>query len=283
MMVRQIHVDEITQKVKNMVMDAEYRLPEDFIKALETAEAFEESPTGKEIIETILQNARVSSTEQVAYCQDTGYPVFFVEIGQDVHITGGSIKDAINEGVRQATKEGYLRASLAFDPVFERKNTGDNTPALIYFDVVPGDKIKIKFAAKGGGSENQSKQIMLKPADGLEGVKKFVLKTIANAGPNACPPFTVGVGIGGTFDYSAVLAKKALFRPIGERHPDPRIAMLEEELLGLANQLGVGPLGFGGTVTAVDIKIEIAPVHIASLPVAVNIQCHANRHNEIEI
>ncbi|SNZ08070.1 fumarate hydratase subunit alpha [Persephonella hydrogeniphila] len=280
---REINVSEITEKVKKMVMDAEYNLPEDFVKALETAKEFEESPVGKEIINTILENSKVASTEKVAYCQDTGYPVFFVEIGQDVHITGGSIKDAINEGVRQATKEGYLRASLAFDPVFERKNTGDNTPALIYFDIVPGDKIKIKFAAKGGGSENQSRQAMLKPADGLEGVKKFVLKTIANAGPNACPPFTVGVGIGGTFDYSAVLAKKALFRPIGERHPDPRIAMLEEELLGLANQLGVGPLGFGGTVTAVDVKIEIAPVHIASLPVAVNIQCHANRHNEIEI
>ncbi len=280
---REIHVNEIVEKVKNMVMDAEYNLPEDFVKSLETAKAFEESPIGKEIIETILQNAQVASVEKVAYCQDTGYPVFFVEIGQEVHIVGGSIKDAINEGVRQATKEGYLRASLAFDPVFERKNTGDNTPALIYFDVVPGDKIKIKFAAKGGGSENQSKQTMLKPADGLEGVKKFVLKTIANAGPNACPPFTVGVGIGGTFDYSAVLAKKALFRPIGDRHPDPRVAMLEEELLSLANQLGVGPLGFGGTVTAVDVKIEVAPVHIASLPVAVNIQCHAARHKGIEL
>lgn len=280
---RQIDVQEIIQKVKSMVMDAEYTLPEDFVESLKTAVSFEESPTGKEILNTILENARVSSAEKVAYCQDTGYPVFFVEVGQDVHITGGSIKDAINEGVRQATREGYLRASVAFDPVFERKNTGDNTPALIYFDIVSGDKIKIKFAAKGGGSENQSKQAMLKPADGLEGVKKFILKTIANAGPNACPPFTVGVGIGGTFDYSAVLAKKALFRPIGHRHPDPKIAMLEEELLQLANQLGVGPLGFGGTTTAVDVKIEIAPVHIASLPVAVNIQCHANRHSEIEI
>ncbi|MBK3332454.1 fumarate hydratase [Persephonella atlantica] len=280
---REIHVSEIVEKVKNMVMDTEYNLPEDFIKSLETAKAFEESPVGREIIETILENAKVASIEKVAYCQDTGYPVFFVEVGQDVHIVGGNIKDAINEGVRLATREGYLRASIAFDPVFERRNTGDNTPALIYFDIVPGDRIKIKFAAKGGGSENQSKQAMLKPADGLEGIKKFILKTIANAGPNACPPFTVGVGIGGTFDYSAVLAKKALFRPIGDRHPDPAIAMLEEELLSLANQLGVGPLGFGGTVTAVDVKIEVAPVHIASLPVAVNIQCHANRHSEIEI
>ncbi|WP_457642228.1 fumarate hydratase [Persephonella sp.] len=280
---REIEAKVITETVKKLVMDTEYNIPEDFIEAIKKSVNTEESPIGKEILNEILKNAEVASKEKVAYCQDTGYPVFFVEIGQDVYIRGGNIKDAINEGVRQATKEGYLRASLAFDPIFERKNTGDNTPALIYFDIVPGDKIKIKFAAKGGGSENQSKQVMLRPADGLEGVKKFVLQCIANAGPNACPPFTVGVGIGGTFDYSAVLAKKALFRHIGERHPDPRIAALEEELLELANQLGVGPLGFGGTTTAVDIKIETAPVHIASLPVAVNIQCHAARHKEIEI
>ena len=280
---REVHVDEIVEKVKNLVIDSEYRLPQDFIQAIKVAVEKEESPLGKEILQEILKNAEVAEKEQVAYCQDTGYPVFFVEVGQDVKIVGGSLREAINEGVRRATKEGYLRASLAYDPIFDRKNTQDNTPALIYFDIVEGDKIKIKFAAKGGGSENQSKQAMLKPADGLEGVKKFVLQTIANAGPNACPPFTVGVGIGGTFDYSAVLAKKALFRHIGERHPDPRIAALEEELLNLANQLGVGPLGFGGTTTAVDVKIEIAPCHIASLPVAVNIQCHAARHKEIEI
>ena len=280
---REIEAKVITETVKKLVMDTEYNIPEDFIEAIKKSVNTEESPIGKKILNKKIKNAEVASKEKVAYCQDTGYPVFFVEIGQDVYIRGGNIKDAINEGVRQATKEGYLRASLAFDPIFERKNTGDNTPALIYFDIVPGDKIKIKFAAKGGGSENQSKQVMLRPADGLEGVKKFVLQCIANAGPNACPPFTVGVGIGGTFDYSAVLAKKALFRHIGERHPDPRIAALEEELLELANQLGVGPLGFGGTTTAIDIKIETAPVHIASLPVAVNIQCHAARHKEIEI
>nr|BAM71687.1 putative fumarate hydratase [uncultured Aquificaceae bacterium] len=280
---REIHYDEIVEKVKNLVMDSEYKLPDDFIQAIKLSVDKEESPLGKEILQEILKNAEVAEKEQVAYCQDTGYPVFFVEVGQDVKIIGGSLKEAINEGVRRATKEGYLRSSLAYDPIFDRKNTGDNTPALIYFDIVEGDKIKIKFAAKGGGSENQSKQAMLKPADGLEGIKKFVLQTIANAGPNACPPFTVGVGIGGTFDYSAVLAKKALFRHIGERHPDPKIAALEEELLNLSNQLGVGPLGFGGTTTAVDVKIEIAPCHIASLPVAVNIQCHAARHKEIEI
>ena len=280
---REIHVNEIIDKVKNLVMDSEYKLPEDFIQAIKIAKEKEESPLGKEILDEILKNAEVAEKEQVAYCQDTGYPVFFVEVGQDVKIVGGSLREAINEGVRRATKEGYLRASLAYDPIFDRKNTGDNTPALIYFDIVPGDKINIKFAAKGGGSENQSKQAMLKPADGLEGVKKFILQSIANAGPNACPPFTVGVGIGGTFDYSAVLAKKSLFRHIGERHPDQRIAKLEEELIELANQLGVGPLGFGGTTTVVDVKIEIAPCHIASLPVAVNIQCHAARHKEIEI
>jgi len=280
---REIHVNEIIDKVKDLVMDSEYKLPEDFIQAIKIAKEKEESPLGKEILDEILKNAEVAEKEQVAYCQDTGYPVFFVEVGQDVKIVGGSLREAINEGVRRATKEGYLRASLAYDPIFDRKNTGDNTPALIYFDIVPGDKIKIKFAAKGGGSENQSKQAMLKPADGLEGVKKFILQSIANAGPNACPPFTVGVGIGGTFDYSAVLAKKSLFRHIGERHPDLRVAKLEEELIELANQLGVGPLGFGGTTTVVDVKIEIAPCHIASLPVAVNIQCHAARHKEIEI
>lgn len=280
---REIHYDEVVEKVKNLVMDSEYKLPQDFIQAIQLSINKEESPLGREILQEILKNAEVAEKEQVAYCQDTGYPVFFVEVGQDIKIVGGSLKEAINEGVRKATKEGYLRASLAYDPIFDRKNTGDNTPALIYFDIVEGDKIKIKFAAKGGGSENQSKQAMLKPADGLEGIKKFILQTIANAGPNACPPFTVGVGIGGTFDYSAVLAKKALFRHIGERHPDPRIAALEEELLNLANQLGVGPLGFGGTTTAVDVKIEIAPCHIASLPVAVNIQCHAARHKEVEI
>ena len=280
---REISVNQIKDAVKKLVMDTEYNLPKDFVEAIKEAKEKEVSEIGKEILDLILKNAETAESEQVAYCQDTGYPVFFVDVGQEVKITDGYITDAINEGVREATKDGYLRASLAYDPVFERKNTKDNTPALIYYNIVPGDKIKIKFAAKGGGSENQSKQIMLKPADGLEGVKKFVLKTIANAGPNACPPFTVGVGIGGTFDYSAVLAKKALFRHIGERHPDPKIANLEKELIEDANKLGVGPLGFGGKITVIDVKIEVAPSHIASLPVAVNIQCHAARHKEIEI
>lgn len=280
---REIHANEIKEVVKALVMDTEYFIPSDFINAIKEAVPKEESEMGKEILNTILENAKVAADEEVAYCQDTGYPVFFVEIGQDVHVTGGNITDAINEGLREATKEGYLRASLAYDPIFERKNTGDNTPALIYYDFVPGDKIKIKFAAKGGGSENTSRQMMLKPSDGWEGVKKFILQTVANAGPNACPPFTVGIGIGGTFDYSAVLAKKSLFRHIGERHPDPKIAAIEEELLEDINKLGIGPLGFGGSTTAVDVKVEIAPVHIASLPVAVNIQCHAARHKEIEI
>ncbi len=280
---REISVKTIKNKVKQLVMDTEYYIPDDFIKAIEEAKEKEVSEIGKEILGLILENAKTAAKEQVAYCQDTGYPVFFVDIGQDVKLTDGYITDAINEGVREATKEGYLRASLAYDPVFDRKNTGDNTPALIYYNIVEGDKVKIKFAAKGGGSENQSKQVMLKPADGIEGVKNFVLKSIANAGPNACPPFTVGVGIGGTFDYSTVLAKKALFRHIGDRNPDSKIAELEKELIIEANKLGVGPLGFGGKITVIDVKIEVAPVHIASLPVAVNIQCHAARHREIEI
>lgn len=280
---REISVKTIKDKVKKLVMDTEYYIPDDFIKAIEEAKEKEVSEIGKEILGLILENAKTAAKEKVAYCQDTGYPVFFVDIGQDVKLTDGYITDAINEGVREATKEGYLRASLAYDPVFDRKNTGDNTPALIYYNIVEGDKIKIKFAAKGGGSENQSKQIMLKPADGIEGVKNFVLKAIANAGPNACPPFTVGVGIGGTFDYSTVLAKKALYRHIGDRHPDSKIAELEKELIIEANKLGVGPLGFGGKITVIDVKVEVAPVHIASLPVAVNIQCHAARHREIEI
>lgn len=280
---RTVDAKTITEAVKKLVMEANYFLPEDVLTAFKEAINKEESPLGKEILQEIVKNAEVAASEQIAYCQDTGYPVFFVDIGQDVHIVGGYITDAINEGVRQATKEGYLRDSLSYDPVFERKNTGDNTPALIYYNIVPGDKIKIKFAAKGGGSENQSKQAMLKPADGWEGVKKFVLQAIANAGPNACPPFTVGVGIGGTFDYSAVLAKKALFRKVGEPNPDPIAAKIEKEILEDANKLGVGPLGFGGTVTAIDVKVEMAPCHIASLPVAVNIQCHAARHKEIEI
>jgi fumarate hydratase subunit alpha len=206
--------------------------------------------------------------------------VIFVFIGQDVRVVGGSLEEAINQGVREATEEGYLRASMVWDPLFERKNTKDNTPAIIHYEVVPGDRIKIVVAPKGAGSENTSRLAMLKPADGWEGVKNFILETVRLAGPNACPPFTVGVGIGGNFEYCAYLAKKALLRPVGKRHENPLIAKVEEELLEEINKIGWGPMGFGGTVTAVDVKVEMYPCHIASLPVAVNIQCHANRHAE---
>jgi fumarate hydratase subunit alpha len=209
--------------------------------------------------------------------------VVFVEIGQDVCVVGGSLRDAIEEGVRQAYTEGYLRASMVYDPVFERKNTRDNTPPIIHYEIVPGDKLKLIFAPKGAGSENTSRLAMLKPADGWEGVKRFVLETVKLAGPNACPPFTVGVGIGGNFEYCALLAKKALLRPVGERSQDPVARRIEEELLEEINKIGWGPMGFGGTTTAIDVKVELYPCHIASLPVAVNIQCHASRHAEVEL
>jgi fumarate hydratase subunit alpha len=209
--------------------------------------------------------------------------VVFVEIGQDVCVVGGSLRDAIEEGVRRAYTEGYLRASMVYDPVFERKNTKDNTPPIIHYEIVPGDRLKLIFAPKGAGSENTSRLAMLKPADGWEGVKRFVLETVKLAGPNACPPFTVGVGIGGNFEYCALLAKKALLRPVGERSKDPVARRIEEELIEEINKVGWGPMGFGGTTTAIDVKVELYPCHIASLPVAVNIQCHASRHAEVEL
>jgi len=280
---REIHVDQITEAVKQLFMKANYELPQDVENAFKKALEKEESPAGKEVLKLILQNAEVAKKERVAYCQDTGVAVVFVQIGQDVRVVGGDLNKAIEEGVRRAYKEGYLRASMVWDPVFERKNTGDNTPPVIHYEIVPGDKIRIIAAPKGGGSENTSRLAMLKPADGWEGVKNFVLETVKLAGPNACPPFIVGVGIGGNFEYSAYLAKKALLRPVGQRHENPLIAKVEEELLEEINKIGWGPMGFGGRVTAVDVKVEMYPCHIASLPVAVNIQCHAARHAEIEI
>ncbi len=280
---REVLYEDIVEAVKRIATKANYELPEDVELAYQTALKREESELGREVLQQILLNIRAAREEQMAYCQDTGVAVVFVELGQDVHVVGGSLEDAINEGVRRAYKEGYLRASMVYDPVFERKNTGDNTPAVIHYKVVPGDRLKITFAPKGAGSENTSRLAMLKPADGWEGVKRFVLETVKLAGPNACPPFTVGVGIGGTFEYSALLAKKALLRPVGERSKDPVARRIEEELIEEVNKIGWGPMGFGGTVTAVDVKVELYPCHIASLPVAVNIQCHASRHAEIEL
>ncbi|WP_457678904.1 fumarate hydratase [Thermovibrio sp.] len=280
---REVHVDKVRETVKRLCMEANYRLPEDVLKAFKEGKEKEVSEVGKSVFEILEENARIASSEELPYCQDTGFAVVFVEVGQEVRFVGGSLEEAINRGVAEGYTEGYLRKSIVSDPLFDRKNTKDNTPAVIHYKIVPGDRVKITVAAKGGGSENMSRLAMLKPADGVEGVKKFVLKTVSDAGPNPCPPITVGVGIGGTFEKVAYLAKKALLRPIGHRNPDPRYAKLEEELLEEINKLGIGPSGFGGRITALDVKVEWYPCHIASLPVAVNIQCHASRHKEAEI
>jgi len=280
---REIQYEQIVEAVKKIAIKANYEIPEDVELAYQGALKREESEIGREVLQQILLNIRAAREEQMAYCQDTGVAVGFGEIGLDGLVVGGSLEDAINEGVRRAYTEGYLRASMVYDPVFERKNTKDNTPAVIHYRVVPGDKLRLVFAPKGAGSENTSRLAMLKPADGWEGVKKFILETVKLAGPNACPPFTVGVGIGGNFEYCALLAKMALLRPVGERSQDPVARRIEEELIEEINKIGWGPMGFGGTVTAVDVKVELYPCHIASLPVAVNIQCHASRHAEIEL
>ncbi len=278
-----MHVDEIRRAVKELTIKANYELPPEAVSLFKEALEREESPLGKEVLQQILLNVQTAKEERMPYCQDTGIAVVFIEIGQEVVLEGGDLESAVNQGVREATEEGYLRASMVWDPVFERRNTGDNTPAIVHYEVVPGDKVKIAVAPKGAGSENTSRLAMLKPADGWEGVRSFVLETVERAGPNACPPLTVGVGIGGNFEYCAYLAKKSLLRVPGERHPDPLIRRVEEELMEEINRLGLGPMGFGGAVTAVDVKVEMYPCHIASLPVAVNIQCHAVRHAEMEI
>ncbi len=280
---REVRYEDIVKAVKDIAIKANYELPEDVAYAFSKALEKEESELGREVIKQILLNAEVAKKEGMAYCQDTGVAVVFVDIGQDVRVVGGYIGDAITEGVRKAYTEGYLRASMVYDPVFERKNTGDNTPPIIHYRVIPGDRIKIIFAPKGAGSENTSRLAMLKPADGWEGIKRFVLETVKLAGPNACPPLTVGVGIGGNFEMCAILAKRALLRKVGDPNPDPIARRIEEELIEDINKLGLGPMGFGGTVTAVDVKVELYPCHIASLPVAVNIQCHASRHAEVEL
>lgn len=263
-------------------MDANYYLGEDVVQRLQECEKKEESPTGKEVLNKILENAQIAESDQVPLCQDTGFAVFFVELGQEVHIVGGDFVEAVNEGVRQGYKEGYLRKSIVSDPI-ERKNTGDNTPAVIYTDIVQGDGVKIIIAPKGGGSENMSEVKMLAPAAGIEGVKGFVIDRVLRSGANPCPPVVVGVGIGGTFDKCAQIAKRALLRPIGSKHPNPFYAELEEELLERINRLGIGPQGFGGRCTALAVHIEVHPCHIASFPVAVNMQCHVARHKEVTL
>ncbi len=262
--------------------EANYYLGEDVKQAINTAYLSEESPVGKEILGQLLENASIASASEVPICQDTGFAVVFLEIGQDVHITGEYLYSAVHEGVRVGYMEGYLRKSIVGDPL-ERINTGDNTPAVIHTTIIPGDKIKITVAPKGGGSENMSTLKMLKPADGVTGVKKFVLDTVLAAGSNACPPLVVGVGIGGTMEMAALLAKKALIRPICQRNSHTQLAALEEELLLLVNNSGIGPQGLGGRTTALAVQIETYAAHIASLPVAVNLNCHVARHKSTEL
>jgi fumarate hydratase subunit alpha len=277
---REIKTDTIIEAVRKIVMDAATDLGEDVLAAIEEAKKVEESPVGKDILDQITENARISREEKAPMCQDTGFAVLFVELGQEVHIVGGDFNEALNEGVRRGYKDGYLRKSVLGDPI-ERKNTGDNTPAVIHTDIVPGDKLKIIIAPKGGGSENMSEVKMMKPSDGIEGVKEFVIDKVLRSGGNPCPPVIIGVGIGGTFEKCAWLAKKALLREVGNRHPNKFYADLEVELLEKINKLGIGPQGLGGRTTALDVHVEVFPCHIASLPAAVNTQCHAARHKEI--
>jgi fumarate hydratase subunit alpha len=276
---REVNVKEISEAVRDLSMKSNMVLGDAELAYIKKMVDVEESPTGKEILAMLLENARIAREEEIAICQDTGFAVVFIDLGQDVHLVGGDLNEAVADGVRRGYKEGYLRKSILGDPI-KRVNTGDNTPPVIHLSMVPGDKVKVVIAPKGGGSENMSAIRMLKPSDGIEGVKNFVVETVEAAGGNPCPPIVVGVGIGGTFEKCAYLAKKALLRPLGERHPDPFYRDLEEELLKRVNATGVGPQGLGGRVTALDVHVETYPCHIASLPAAVNLNCHATRHGE---
>ena len=274
---RIIHTEEIISNIRQMCIESNHMLTPDMRKALECAVTDEKSPIGQKVLGQLQDNLQIAQEDTIPICQDTGMAVVFLEIGQDVHFEGGSLTDAINEGVRQGYVDGYLRKSVVKDPLI-RENTKDNTPAVIHYDLVPGDKVKITVAPKGFGSENMSRIFMLKPADGIEGVKNAILTAVKDAGPNACPPMVVGVGIGGTFEKCALLAKKALTRPVDERSSIPYVKELEEELLATINRLGIGPGGLGGSTTALAVNIDTYPTHIAGLPVAVNICCHVNRH-----
>ncbi len=278
---REIHVKQITEVVKKLCIDANLYLGEDVLAAFDRGEKQEESPVGKEVFQQLKENARIARAEQVALCQDTGLAVLFVELGQEIHVTGGDFNAAVNEGVRQGYKDGYLRKSSCH--CFTRANTKDNTPAIIHLQIVPGDKMKIIVAPKGGGSENMSMVNMLSPSDGIEGIKNRVVEWVKQAGSNPCPPVVVGVGIGGTFEECALTAKKALLRPLGQKNSDPQLAAMEEELLTRINNLGIGPQGLGGRITALAVHVEMIPCHIASFPMAVNINCHSHRHKEAVI
>ena len=276
-MIRTISSEEITRNIKEMCIEANHSLTEDMKNALKNAVVIEKSEVGKKILNQLQDNLKIAKEDMIPICQDTGMAVIFLEIGQDVHIEGASIEDAVNEGVRQGYQEGYLRKSVVSDPIL-RENTKDNTPAIIHYAMVPGEEIKITVAPKGFGSENMSRIFMLKPADGIEGVKNAILTAVKDAGPNACPPMVVGVGIGGTFEKSAILAKKALTREVGVPSDIPYVRELEAEMLAKINGLGIGPGGLGGTNTALAVNINTYPTHIAGLPVAINICCHVNRH-----
>ena len=279
---REISVTKITEEIKEMCIEANHFLAKDMVGALNKAADSESSELGRKILGQLKENLAIAGEDMIPICQDTGMAVFFVEVGQEVHVVGGGLTDAINEGVRRGYTEGYLRKSVVSDPLI-RENTRDNTPAVIHYDIVPGDKIKITFAPKGFGSENMSKIYMLKPADGVEGVKDAIIKAVSEAGPNACPPMVVGVGIGGTFEKAAILSKKALTRPVDSHSELPHIREMEEEVLDRINNLGIGPAGLGGSITAMGVNIETYATHIAGLPVAVNICCHVNRHSVREI
>lgn len=277
---RTVSAKDITKAVRDMCISANRYQTEDCVKAIKAARETETSEMGKEILGQLVENIDLAAKTGLALCQDTGLGILFVEVGQDVHIDG-NLTEAINEGVRQGYEEGYLRKS-ACDP-FTRKNTGDNTPAVIHYDIVPGDKLHISLMAKGGGAENMSRVTMLAPAEGWEGVKKFVLQRVAESRSNPCPPIIIGIGIGGTFEHSAKLAKKALLRKLDDVNPDPDLAAKEKELLELVNKLNIGPMGLGGKTTALGLKMLTSPCHIASFPLAVNIQCHSSRHEEVDL
>jgi fumarate hydratase subunit alpha len=278
---RELAAESVTENVARLFIEANTLLGEDMIATFRSCLKSEASATGRDVLEQLLENADLARDTGVPLCQDTGLAVVFLEIGQDLHLAGGDLMEAVHAGVRKGCKQGYLRASVVSPPIGKRVNTGDNTPAIIHATIVPGDRLRITVAPKGGGSENMSALRMLRPADGREGVKRFVVETVAKAGPNPCPPVVVGVGIGGTFELCALLAKKALLRRLDEAHPDAELAALEGDLLEAINRLGTGPAGLGGNVTALAVHVETHPCHIASLPVAVNINCHSHRHREV--
>jgi fumarate hydratase subunit alpha len=281
--VRDLEVGDITEAVKTMCITANYDLPADVYHALVRATEAEESPVGREVLGQLVENADIAAADRVPICQDTGFAVIFAEVGQDVHLVGGSFEDAVNEGVRKGYGDGYLRKSVAEEPAHARRNTKDNTPAILHTSIVPGDKVRLTMMAKGGGAENMSSLNMLKPSQGWAGMVDAVVETVSKAGSNPCPPVIIGVGIGGTIDMVTVLAKKALLRDVGSTHPDARIAGMEAELLEKINSLGIGPQGLGGSTTALAVFIEEMPSHIASMPMAVNVQCHAQRHKTVEL